>query len=367
MGALGAAGAAVGAIGAVVGALAGFVATMQVFVQALAPNVIQQFGIAIRDLMATIGYSAVPMFLILTDAIRQVSGIILPVMQELRPVLEDLTKVFSGILIAQVRLAGVLFFISPLILFFASGLQMAPAPLSLLMDVLTVTVRTFEELITAVFGGKAGVDDVRQATAFFTKIIQQVATGLVILAGSILKFVGLTDTLGTVIKQFQKLRAERAVEARGRAEGRRHLRERDRCGGDRQEPGRGRRDCRGRRECPEDRRRLLQGVHRGAGDDPDRADRPRQADLRQAAGGQGRDPPEGQGGGEPGRGRDHPAGAHDPAGRQHRAKAIEPDRLDGPAGHRDRGQHRGQHVQLRREDRPETEPTELVMVRWPTR
>ena len=93
--------------GAVQGAIAAFqqaISTMASFVEALNPGTVQQFNQAIRDLQATVGVAFQPVIEILTGTFRQIAGIILPIMEAIRPVAEQLAKVFKSTLIPMVQL-----------------------------------------------------------------------------------------------------------------------------------------------------------------------------------------------------------------------------------------------------------------------
>jgi hypothetical protein len=102
-------------VNSVIDSIEGIVTASKSWVEALAPNTIDNFNQAIRDLQATLGYAFQPIFTIMADTFRQVAGIILPLMEALRPVIESLTNTISESLINVIKVfATILTALAPL-------------------------------------------------------------------------------------------------------------------------------------------------------------------------------------------------------------------------------------------------------------
>lgn len=97
-------GSALAGIGAVVGTLQQLASAAQQFVQALNPNLMEYFNQTILDLQATFGHAFEPVFALATGVFQKIAGIVLPLMQQLRPVFESLANNAIKQLIMQVRI-----------------------------------------------------------------------------------------------------------------------------------------------------------------------------------------------------------------------------------------------------------------------
>ena len=97
-------------------ALSEIVSKSRAFVEALSPATIQIFDQSMRDLQATVGTALIPIFTVLTGAIRQVSGILLPVMEAFTPIVQQASEIIAGRLILSVKtLAGIFEGVMPVI------------------------------------------------------------------------------------------------------------------------------------------------------------------------------------------------------------------------------------------------------------
>lgn len=99
-------GAVVGAFLAVPTAIAGIVSVASGFVKALNPTLVEHYENQLANLSATIGYALTPVISYAADAIKQWAGILLPTVQRLRPIVEQLSHAISGVTIGAVRLFG---------------------------------------------------------------------------------------------------------------------------------------------------------------------------------------------------------------------------------------------------------------------
>lgn len=68
--------------------------TLRPFVEAFSPAAVEVFDAAIRDLSAVIGSAALPVFGVLTAAVKEFSSILLPAIEELRPVIQAVANSF---------------------------------------------------------------------------------------------------------------------------------------------------------------------------------------------------------------------------------------------------------------------------------
>jgi len=75
---------------------------MEGFVGALAPGALEQFNLAVTELMATVGQALLPAFEALTGVVRQIADAIAPLMKALAPVLKELADIFSTLLLGAV-------------------------------------------------------------------------------------------------------------------------------------------------------------------------------------------------------------------------------------------------------------------------
>lgn len=93
-------GAALGAVGLVAsqvaGALEGVVNSSLKFVEAFAPSTVEVFNATIRDLNATVGQALEPVIQTATEVMRDFGATLMPIMQELRPVVARLGEAFSS-------------------------------------------------------------------------------------------------------------------------------------------------------------------------------------------------------------------------------------------------------------------------------
>lgn len=114
--------------------------TLTQFVEALNPNVVEAFGQALRDLQATIGYAFEPIFTIATTLFQRIAGIVLPLMEQLRPVITQLAENSAKNLIQQITvLVGVLQALMPLINAIVSVVNATQALARILITLATAT------------------------------------------------------------------------------------------------------------------------------------------------------------------------------------------------------------------------------------
>ncbi|HEX8158768.1 MAG TPA: hypothetical protein VF526_15390 [Solirubrobacteraceae bacterium] len=169
--------------GPVLGAFSELGGKMTQFVGALNPAAVQVFDVAMKDLSAVVGTALMPVFSVLTGAVKQASNLLLPVAQELAPVF------------AQIAEAGMQVF-QPMMQLFANVVRYAMTPLQVLADILTgiaplyqayytiaaTLVGTLAELLGSLMGG--GYKDAMKQTQ---TAFQKLANYAVIAAGALAK------------------------------------------------------------------------------------------------------------------------------------------------------------------------------------
>ncbi len=84
--------------GGAAGMLGDLAGQMSQFVAALNPSAVEVFSQAMGDLNAVIGTALMPVFTILTTAVRQVANLLLPVAEELAPVFAQIAGVIMSVL-----------------------------------------------------------------------------------------------------------------------------------------------------------------------------------------------------------------------------------------------------------------------------
>jgi len=222
-GALAQVGAALGGIagvaGAVVGALQQVVSVTQGWVEALQPGLIQQFNGAFRDLQATLGVAFTGIFEQGIGFLQKLAAQIAPVMQQLKPVIDTLTKTVLGVLAAQVanlapvfsHFAGVFQLVAslvqglvsiflPMIGLVGIALQVLLAPVRILTTGLNALLGPLYRITDAVGGG---FQSALRAIATVLDVLVQTIGGAV---SALFPFSDLEGVLKRVNDAFVQLR-----------------------------------------------------------------------------------------------------------------------------------------------------------------
>jgi len=84
--------------------MTGFAQAMIPFVQAVSPATTQKFSLWMDGLKATIGTAFTGFISLMGDSIRDIGGILLPVMQELKPVFDELGQIVRSILLPAFKI-----------------------------------------------------------------------------------------------------------------------------------------------------------------------------------------------------------------------------------------------------------------------
>jgi hypothetical protein len=169
------------------------------FVQALNPSVMYTFSQAMRDLMATIGVAFAPAVAVLTDGMRTIAGVLLPVMQALAPVFRDLTSFLIGQFIQPFRMiASVFSALAPVLEFITGALRVLQDAVSALSVVGSALIQTFVGLIQSLIGGL----DMKGVLSRFRDVMHMVVEAMLKLVAYIAKAFG---SLGFIDKMKKNL------------------------------------------------------------------------------------------------------------------------------------------------------------------
>jgi len=206
-----------GAAAAVAAALVGVVVAARSFVGALSPVTVAGFDRALKDLSATIGVALVPIIQILTNTIRQVAGIILPVMEALRPVIAAITNVFSSLLIPIIKnVVSQLLTFLPIIQLVVAVLEVLGSIVGTVITALGVLgsiTSSFAPLLEAIFepvidilhAVQAVFEGVTDVIKVFVAIIQVVIDLFVAFVKSLLGSLSLKTVITQVQDAFKTL------------------------------------------------------------------------------------------------------------------------------------------------------------------
>jgi hypothetical protein len=166
------------------------------FVEALNPGLINAFMWQLRNVAATVGYAFEPLVAQVATTARELGGLLLPMMRELRPVIAAVSETLSGIFLVTVR--AVVGIVIALTNVFKYQLQAVLILTNALVDVLE-SLMIFRELVFDIIGEmlkEAGIlKDVNDLMTEFKSAVAKCAAGMIILLGGMLKVAGFADTL----------------------------------------------------------------------------------------------------------------------------------------------------------------------------
>ncbi len=184
-------------------ALLAIVKTSAAFVRALNPYLVEQYEREVNNLRATIGYALVPIIKYATKAVRDWAGVLLPSIQALRPMVEDIAAAVGGVLLGAVRLVARLMegfakVLKPLVGTIESNMQSWGALLEVVAAVVDVVTQ---------FGGaiKLWIDGSKN----YAENLRRLVIALSVAATKILALFGGADA----VKRFRESLAG-AIEAR---------------------------------------------------------------------------------------------------------------------------------------------------------
>lgn len=181
------------------------------FVAALAPSIALEFSQALRDLSATIGSAFTGALNVLSSFVREIGGVLMPVMQRLEPVFRTFANVFGNQLLGAVKLvAAVLDALVPILQAWADTQNEINKFLLDLVSIVVVVIRVLKDVMGALFGG-----DLKDTVKSFVDILRQTVKALITFAATLAVFAGFRDT----VKAFADGLAKEAKEREERAAG----------------------------------------------------------------------------------------------------------------------------------------------------
>lgn len=169
--------------GPVLGAFSELGGKMTQFVGALNPAAVEIFSWAMKDLSAVIGKALMPVFSVLTGAVKQASNLLLPVAQELAPIFGQIAQTMMSVfqpmmqlLVNQVRL------VLPVFQLLADVMSLVAPVMQAYYTILAAGMKTLADLFASMFGAgyKEGMDAAKTA-------MQKLANYAIIAAGALLK------------------------------------------------------------------------------------------------------------------------------------------------------------------------------------
>ena len=190
--------------------------TVAKFVGALNPGLLSAFNAVMQNLNATIGFGLEPVLAQATEVFRTFAGQILPLMTALRPVLADISQALGGLFTAVVsaivtQLRVYLSILAPIIKFTSQLVGI----ISTLIDVYGVMLTTIVELVQEMLASIGFGDAVNDVFKSIVDAAKQVVVGLSFLGASLLRLVGLTDTLAKFRENLAKRLEERKTPPAG--------------------------------------------------------------------------------------------------------------------------------------------------------
>lgn len=188
---------AIGIVAQIPGMILSFIDTTKSFVQALNPSLINAFDTALNNLSATLGVAFEPMFVILTQVVNQISGLLLPVMQNLRGTFSLLGEATMSIVKAYSNYASAFYeFARPLIYVFEILLALFQQFWEII-NVIVIAAGAFFKTIRDMTGGVGDiVGMIKEATQTFV-------TYLIIIIGRLAKFLGMTTFLNNFVQRLE--------------------------------------------------------------------------------------------------------------------------------------------------------------------
>lgn len=200
-------------IGTLVFSVLALVNSVEHFAKALDPGAVEAMSRAMADLWATIGTAVVPIFHILTDAIRQVAGEIFPVMQQLAPIIAQLTHAFVEILIPVVRVfAAIMTALMPVFKLFADLVDLVVQLISPLLAVFEALVKSLGGIIKVI------VETFQPVLQLLGTVIHEVIGAFLKLIVWIARTIGADDFVNALVEALSPKDPKQGQTATGSAE-----------------------------------------------------------------------------------------------------------------------------------------------------
>jgi hypothetical protein len=192
----GAMGGLTGAVTESIGAFGAITAIASKFVEALSPSATEALGRAFRDFAAVIGTALLPVIETAAAIFRDLGEVLLPLMQQLQPVIAELGTIFKSVLIPVVMLfAQVIQALLPVLQFLLPIVELLANLFRILVALISAVVAAIASALGAAFG-----KDFQSAADAFRKQLQEMTKAIVVAIGWILKFLGADTALSAFIK-----------------------------------------------------------------------------------------------------------------------------------------------------------------------
>ncbi|HEY7155155.1 MAG TPA: hypothetical protein VH575_14430 [Gemmataceae bacterium] len=183
---------------AVMGPLKQLTGVVGPFVQALNPALMRLFNQAMRDLMATFGVAFAPVIQHVTALFNELSATLLPAMQALTPIIDNLMSVLEGILVPEIGIIADAFVaLSPVIEFVTRIMASVVEAMRVFYTVLRSAFDTIYKVVAGLFGGV----DLKGAAQGIRDVIQRLTLYFVQFAAYIAKALGYLDPFAAALKR----------------------------------------------------------------------------------------------------------------------------------------------------------------------
>ncbi len=156
-------------------------------VQLLNPGIVDVFNTALRDLGATLGVAFGPMLTVVTQIINQIAGALLPVMQALAPVLEQVARTIGAILVPIIQVfSSVLTALMPILKILADIFEIIGTALKIVIDIISAVLTPILEAIGAIL---SALEPILEIVALAFKALAALVTTVISAFKAFLRFI----------------------------------------------------------------------------------------------------------------------------------------------------------------------------------
>lgn len=186
------------------------------FVEALNPGLLEQFNVVLRNLQATIGYAFEPIIAQAVATLRTWSGMLMPLMRELRPVMADLAHTVGEVLIAALGVLinwvrAVMFTVKPFVGIVTGTIRI----MAQLMDVVTLVHGVLMETVASFFGVDEATKTLSNVFDWFRNMLFKCVSAVALVTTGLLKMVGATEMIAKMRAAVERRIAEKTGVAGG--------------------------------------------------------------------------------------------------------------------------------------------------------
>ena len=194
--------------------LTGVVGAVQPFVEALAPSVVAEFRASIRDFQATVGQAFVPLVQVVSSVTREISGVLMPLLQQLTPIVSAAANAIGTLFVSAVRLLVVpLEALTPVLDLVVGFMSEYAKLLSDEIEILTALAKVGADMLKSLFGtDTSGLKEIFRGLA---DIIRQVIRALVTFAATLTVAFGAAGLVAKFADALGKEAADRDARAGG--------------------------------------------------------------------------------------------------------------------------------------------------------